>query len=245
MKQPEWAGGWESAILSADDDPFGYPFNEGDTVLLRKREIGVAALKQGSPSALRYITPFEAEDSCGQFKKLKDTAHYDKIFNLTREELRDKAASAPEPHPIAEVKRPKEIPAILGGAKVHVASSISFLDDPIWMAEWFFDKQGQPHMVWEKVVLYAALAMGDQDFIDKTNLHEPFERRRAFKFMSADYGRVKPAEREALTRQFSGVAHGVTIRVVEGFQSEAAYNKFLRSWIKKAKLPIKPEANEF
>lgn len=244
MDTTKFKGPWYSGKLNTDSDPFEHPFAEGDKVLVRECDEAWVVVKQEPQAAIRFVTKFQVSSSCGTLKPLADEAHFAKIFSLVQEEARDKAGSQDEVRVFGEVSIPVGIPHIIGNAKVHVGSMISLLDDPVFFADWWFDRGGNPHMIWEKQVLYAALALPDQDFINKTNRHEPFERKLAVKYMTQAYGRVKPEEIETLAKQFGGVAHGVTIRVVEGFQSEALYDKMLKAWVKKAKLPIQPSPNE-
>lgn len=243
MQKRRWqAPRWQEATLTDDGEPFHRPFYTGDKVFFRDSDIGIAVLRDEG-SALVYASPYQVKSACGSFKPLSDNKHYDTIFELTREELREAAGEEPEPQIYGEVVLPKGLTQYDGGATVHVGTSISYLSHPVWFADWFYDREGDPQMVWEKQVLYAALAMRDEEFINKTKLHEPFERRRSYSMMLKEYGRVKPSEINALARQFEGVTHTITVRVIEGYQSEAAYEAFLKRWVKKAKLPLKPPPN--
>ena len=70
------------------------------------------------------------------------------------------------------------------------------------------------------------------------------EARAALREAKKDYGDISPTEYDTLATQFGGVAHAVTVRVIEGFTSEKLYNKALEKGVEKADLPAPPQQHE-
>ena len=132
----------------------------------------------------------------------------------------------------------------LDGDPVSVAVTLDVLNGPAWFADNFYDKEGDKHLVWEKQTLYAALRMRDEAFIAVTFKHESKEAPTALRFAIQEYGRFQPSEFDALAQQFNGPAHLRMVRFVEGFASEAMYDRHLAKWAKKAKLPNPPRPFE-
>lgn len=238
MKARKWSGRWLSGELRDADDPFGRPFFRGQRVLARTCDIGIAVFAQ-APSAIRYLNDLtELKDSCtGLRAAARPEEALNRLFDLAREEL---LAAKEEPSWSGEVVVPRGEPRFFHEVPVHVVTGASWLPEPGWIADNGFDEDGQPFMLWEKQALYAAMALRDDDFRQKTRKHEEFERNLKRRWSRDEYGRVASAQLQGLTRQFEALAHLTTVRVVEGFSSLPRYNAFLAKWIKKAKLPNPP-----
>lgn len=245
MKQRKWSGSWQSGLLKDNYEPFENIARPGQRVYFRPCDLGIAAFASGTKATwLRYLSPEMARMSFSDIRAEPDAERVEKHFDLTRQELRETADEGDAPEIYGEVPTVAGQPRNYGGARVHVGTGLNYLSEPVFFADWFLDRGGSAHMVWEKQVLYAALAMEDTDFIIKTYKHETQERRGSFRDMTTEYGTVEPAGINALCRQFGGVNHEKVVHSVEGFKTLAAYDRFLARWVARAKLPNPPAPNE-
>lgn len=244
LRKRGWSGNWREGTLIEGNEPFGWPFRAGQTVLIRDCDLGVACLSQ-EPAAIRYLMEEEVPSEIKDLKPAKQPAKVlNALFELVREELLASAGDAPPSTLSGEVTVPRGLPLVHAGHIVHCADGISDFPDPGWLAEWYYSPDGRSHIVFERQAAYAALAMRDEAWLTKTLQHETFESQAAKRMAQQEYGRIAPDAMNALTNQFDALAHFKTVLVVEGFPALAPYNQALMAWIKKARLPNPPARNQ-
>jgi hypothetical protein len=226
---------WECGTLFSDSTPFGAAFAIGSHVHFRKKGATFVAFNH---HAVRLVTPYQISACVNKGPPCDRLDASEAQYRSLRRALLASPFGYLELRPTPEPRvRPMGIPHAYKGASVTVCDRSPLARSPGWMGEHLIDPERRCAVFLETRFARAIAAMRRWDILRTTLDHELFESALELALVRQEFPDAQPRQCGGLCAVMNGLAHKVTVKVVDRVSGERKDNDLMDAWSRDLQLP--------